>query len=144
MSNVSKYNLYKGVSTFLTVGTPIVTLAFTGDFFVQRPSSAISAAGMFVLLICALFLKDKIAEKFKCPSTFVVSTIGLVFIVLIENILLPMKAVCIATMITSGVDELTFKRLYKQIESLYPNFAKYKHVGFVFATEKTIMETNNE
>ena len=64
MKPVAKYNTCKGVSTVLTVGTPIITLLCCGDMFVHKSSTAISAAGMFGILIAALFLKDKIAENF--------------------------------------------------------------------------------
>ena len=60
MKPIAKYNTYKGVSTVLTVGTPIITLACCSDMFVHRSETAISAAGMFGLLLAALLLKDKI------------------------------------------------------------------------------------
>ena len=47
------------------MGTPIITLACCGDFFVERPATAISAAGVFAILIALLFAKDKLAEKIK-------------------------------------------------------------------------------
>jgi hypothetical protein len=53
--------------------------------------------------------------------------------------MLPIKAVCITTMITSGIDEFTFKSMYKNIELSMPEQTKaYKHFGFIFTTSKNI------
>lgn len=139
MRNVGKYNLFKGVSSLLTFGTPITTLALCGDFFVDSPGKSISAAGMFVLFIVAFFAKDKFAENFKMPAPFVVCLISLLLIILIENILYPIKTVCIATMIATGIDEVTFKSFYKQISSKLPETAnEYKKLGFIFSTSSKI------
>lgn len=139
MKPVAKYNTCKGISTVLTLGTPITTLAICGAEIVT-PAGKISFAGAMVILITLLFAKDKLAENFKVPSAFVVSTVGLMLILLIENILVPIKAVFIATMITSGIDELTFKSFYKQIETLLPEQAKaFKKVGFIFASSEKIL-----
>lgn len=141
MKQVGKYNTFKGISTLLTMGTPIITLACCGDFFVQRPTTAMSAAGVFTILIALLFAKDKLAEKIKSPSAFIVSAAVLVIIVVVENILLPMKYVCIATMIASGVDELTFKRMYKALECKMPQcWQAYEHFGFIFAKTQDIFD----
>ena len=141
MKEVGKYNTFKGISTLLTIGTPIITLACCGDFFVERPATAISAAGVFAILIALLFAKDKLAEKLKTPSAFIISAAVLVIIVMVENILLPMKYVCIATMIASGVDELTFKRMYKALECKMPQcWQAYEHFGFIFAKTQDIFE----
>ena len=141
MGNVAKYNICKGVSTLLTIGTPIVTLLCYGGFFRQRSETAISAAGIFAILFAALFFKDKIAENFKCPSTLIISSVLFVIIILIENILQPIKTVCIATIIASGLDEVTFKRMYKNLELLFPENAKqFKHVGFIMCKTSTLME----
>lgn len=141
MKQVGKYNTFKGISTLLTIGTPIITLACCGDFFVQRSETAISAAGVFAILIALLFAKDKLAEKIKSPSAFIVSAAVLVIIVVVENILLPMKYVCIATMIASGVDELTFKRMYKALECKMPQcWQAYEHFGFIFAKTQDIFD----
>lgn len=141
MKQVGKYNTFKGISTLLTIGTPIITLACCGDFFVERPATAISAAGVFAILIALLFAKDKLAEKIKTPSAFIISAAVLVIIVVVENILLPMKYVCIATMIASGVDELTFKRMYKALECKMPQcWQAYEHFGFIFAKTQDIFE----
>lgn len=145
MSNVAKYNTYKGVSTALTFGTPIITMICCGDFFVHRSDTALSAAGIFTLLIVALFAKDKLMEYFKAPSAFVLSFLALILVIMIENITLPIKYVCIATMAASGVDELTFKRWYKLTEKQLPEIAsQYKHIGFLFVTNKKLMEEYNE
>ena len=141
MKQVGKYNTFKGISTLLTMGTPIITLACCGDFFVERPATAISAAGVFAILIALLFAKDKLAEKIKTPSAFIISAAVLVIIVVVENILLPMKYVCIATMIASGVDELTFKRMYKALECKMPQcWQAYEHFGFIFAKKQDIFD----
>lgn len=141
MKQVGKYNTFKGISTLLTIGTPIITLACCGDFFVQRSETAISAAGVFAILIALLFAKDKLAEKLKSPSAFIISAAVLIIIVVVENILLPMKYVCIATMIASGVDELTFKRMYKALECKMPQcWQAYEHFGFIFAKTQDIFD----
>lgn len=141
MKQVGKYNTFKGISTLLTIGTPIITLACCGDFFVERPATAISATGVFAILIALLFAKDKLAEKIKTPSAFIISAAVLVIIVVVENILLPMKYVCIATMIASGVDELTFKRMYKALECKMPQcWQAYEHFGFIFAKTQDIFD----
>ena len=142
MKEVGKYNTFKGISTLLTIGTPIITLACCGDFFTERPATAISAAGVFAILIALLFAKDKLAEKIKTPSAFILSAAVLVIIVVVENIILPMKYVCIATMIASGVDELTFKRMYKALEYKMPqSWQAYEHFGFIFARTQDIFDT---
>ena len=141
MIQVGKYNTFKGIPPSLTIGTPIITLACCGDFFVQRSETAISAAGVFAILIALLFAKDKLAEKIKTPSAFIISAAVLVIIVVVENILLPMKYVCIATMIASGVDELTFKRMYKALECKMPQcWQAYEHFGFIFAKTQDIFD----
>ena len=142
MKEVGKYNTFKGISTLLTIGTPIITLACCGDFFTERPATAISAAGVFAILIALLFAKDKLAEKIKTPSAFILSAAVLVIIVVVENIILPMKYVCIATMVASGVDELTFKRMYKALEYKMPqSWQSYEHFGFIFARTQDIFDT---
>lgn len=145
MKQVAKYNTYKGVSTVLTIGTPMVTLACCGDFFVHRSDTAISAAGMFSLFIVLLLFKDKFAEKWKMPSAFILSLVMFILLIMVEKIMLPMKYVCIATMISTGIDELTFKRFYKQIELLLPEQAQaFKHIGFIFTPTKNLEAMNNK
>lgn len=145
MKQVAKYNTFKGVSTALTVGTPIVTLACFGDFFVHRSDTAISAAGMFALFIVILLFKDKFAENLKMPSAFILSSVMFILLIMVEKIILPIKYVCIATMISTGVDELTFKHLYKQIEIVLPQEAQaFKHLGFIFTTTKNLEEIDTK
>ena len=145
MKQVAKYNTCKGVSTALTIGTPIVTLSCFGDFFVHRSDTAISAAGMFSLFIVLLLFKDKFAEKWKMPSAFILSLVMFILLIMVEKIMLPMKYVCMATMISTGVDELTFKRFYKRMEQFLPQNAKeFKHVGFIFTTTKKLEATNSK
>ncbi len=140
MRSVAKYNIFKGVSTALSVGTPIATMACCGDLFVHRADTAISAAGIFAILIASLFFKDKIAENFKSPSALIISIISLVLVCMVENITYPIKCVCIATIGACGVDELTFKRWYKQIERAFPQGANdYKHFGFLFTTSQNLL-----
>lgn len=143
MKTVAKYNICKGVSTLLTMGTPIVTLACCGSFFRERSSTAISAAGLMVILISLLFAKDKIAENFKAPSAFAIAGIVLVLIYLVENIMYPVKLVCWATVFASGIDEITFKRMYKGYELSLPKSATaYKHFGFIFANTDKLGDIN--
>lgn len=145
MKQVAKYNMFKGVSIALTIGTPIVTLACFGDFFIHRSDTAISAAGMFALFIVLLLFKDKLAENFKMPSAFIVSLSMFILLIMVEKIIMPMKYVCIATIIATGVDELTFKRFYKQIESILPQSVKaFKHAGFIFTTTKNLEAMNTK
>lgn len=141
MKTVAKYNLFKGISTLCTMGAPIITLLCCSDMFIYRSETAISAAGAFAILICLLFMKDKIAENLKMPSAFIVSLTSLVLIIIIENIMVPVKTICIVTIITSGIDEITFKKWYKVIELNLPETAKaYKTAGFIFTTTKKLNE----
>lgn len=148
MKQVAKYNTFKGISTALTVGTPIATLFACGDMFVHRSETAISAAGIVGIIILMCIFKDKIAEKWKVPSAFVLSAAIFILTLLLEHIVIPVRYVCLTTMIATGVDELTFKRFYKTIEMLLPKeAAAYKHLGFLFTstdklTEVTANETN--
>lgn len=138
MTNVAKYNTYKGISTALTFGTPIATMLAVGEFF-TKPSAAISGAAVFAILLSALLTKDKLAEKFKAPSALVVAIVAFVFCIIVENILLPIKIISLVTIISCGVDELTFKSLYKRTELLMPpQAAALKHFGFYGARQTTI------
>lgn len=140
MKQVAKYNTLKGVSTLLTIGTPIVTLLNCGDFFVQSDRASMSAAGMFVMLLVAVFCKDKILENFKTPPVFVICLLMFLFIALIESIMIPIKTVCITTMVATGIDEFTFKQAYKNIEFNLPKNAEaYKKFGFLTTTTKTLI-----
>ena len=141
MKIVAKYNTFKGISTVLTIGTPIVTLACCSDFFIHRSETAISAGAIFAILIVLLLFKDKILEHWKVPSAFVVSLILFILIILVENIITPVKYICLATMIATGIDELTFKMLYKNIEAILPKeAAAFKHFGFLFTSSEKITQ----
>lgn len=145
MSKVAKYNTYKGISTALAFGTPITTMFVVGDFFTKRPAAAISGAAVFALLLTALFAKDKLAEKFKAPSALVVAVVVLVFCVIVENILLPIKIIALTTIIACGVDEMTFKNFYKRVEISFPDkAAAYKRFGFYGARQATIDKLTEE
>lgn len=140
MKQVGKYNLFKGVSTFLTLGAPIVTLFACGDFFLERSDRTVSAAAVFTILVVLLLGRDKLAEKMKMPSAFVLSVGVLVFITIIENIVYPLKIVCIVTAVTSGLDKVTFEHLYKNIEIMLPDAYKaFTHCGFIFTNTDKLM-----
>lgn len=141
MKAVGKYNLCKGISTLLTVGTPIITLCCCSDLFVHRSDTAISAAGMFAIFLSLLFLKDKIAENFKVPSAFVISAASLVLLMFVESLIVPLKYVSIATLITSGIDELTFKRIYKTVALSFPKgYERCQILGFMCITTNKLKE----
>ena len=145
MKAIGKYNLTKGLSTLLTIGTPIATLAACAGTFLKSPHATMSATGIFAILIAALFLKDKIAENFKMPTPLVISIAVFILVILIESIIQPIKFVCIATMIACGVDELTFKRIYIRIETFLPKGAEtYKIVGFYFTSTDKMISTLKE
>ncbi len=142
MTKIAKYNICKGVSTVLTFGTPIVTMACVGDMFVERSSAAISGAAVFAILLAALLTKDKLAEKFKAPSALIVAVAAFVFCVIVENILLPLKIIAFATIIACCVDELTFKSMYKRVEMAVPDNAQtYKRFGFYCVKQQTLDKT---
>lgn len=139
MKNVAKYNTCKAVSTLCTIGSPIITLASCSEVFVHNSGTSLSAAAMFAIFLSILFLKDKIAEHFKMPSAFVVAFSCYILIVIVENLLMPMKTVCLVTMMTAGVDELTFKQWYKATKNLLPeSVSSYEHFGFIFTTSNKL------
>lgn len=139
MKIVSKYNTTKAVSTLLTMGTPIVSLFSCSELYVHRSDTAISVAGVFAILLSILFFKDKIAENFKLPSPFVISVAGLAIILLIESIMDPLKIVFVSTIAATGVDAVTFRRIYKNIEKdLSESADKYKKLGFIIAKSSDI------
>lgn len=139
MKLVAKYNVFKALSLLLTVSTPLLTLISCSEFFVHRSDTAISTAGIITIVICALFFKDKILENFKVPSPFLFSLISLIIIVCIESIIYPMKCVLISTVVVTGVDTLTFRRIYKNAERLLPDdVEKFKKFGFITAKTETI------
>ena len=144
MKPVAKYNTCKGVSTALTVGTPIITLCSCSEFFIHRSETAISAAGIFVILLTLLFFKDKIVENFKMPSAFVVSLVVFLAVLIAESIIAPLKYVSLSTLCACSVDELTFKRWYKNGQNLMPEDTKnYKVAGFVFTTSENLLGGRN-
>lgn len=138
MGKVAKYNINKGVSTLLTIGTPLVSLACS-SVEVITPAGKMSITACIVLLVTLLFLKDKLAENLKMPSAFIVSTVLFGLILVIEHILVPLKSILLACMIASGIDEITFKRFYKNLEITMPaNVTNYKYVGFIFTSSKKL------
>ena len=140
MTQVAKYNLYKAISTVLTVGTPIATLACCGDLFVHRTDTAISAAGVFAFLLSLLFIKDKLLEFMKTPTALKVAIIGLVFCIIADKLILTLKIVFIATIIASSVDELTFKRFYKKLLISMPQgYQEFEHFGFIWCKNSTLL-----
>lgn len=141
MKDVGKYNLFKSISLLLTAGTPLLTMSAFSEFIVYSSKASISVTGMIAILLAALFFKDKIVENFKVPSPFLISAIIFGIIIFVESIMVPMKYTCVATMIACGIDELTFKRMYKQIETRLPEKASaYKKFGFLCCKDKTLRE----
>ena len=140
MKAIAKYNLYKGLSTVMTVGTPIISLASCSELFIHRSNTAISAAGVFAILFALLFFKDKLMENIKIPSPFVISIIGLILISLIESIIYPMKIVFVTTVVITGIDTVTFRRMYKNLETTFPEKVnKFKQFGFIIGTTDNVM-----
>lgn len=145
MKQVAKYNTYKAVSTVLTVGTPIATLACCGDFFVHRSDTAISAAAVFAFLLSMLFVKDKMLEFLKSPTALKVAIIGFVFCVVLQNLITPLQWVFGMTIAASAVDELTFKRWYKAIAVSFPEkYKQYEHFGFMFCKTETLEQLEDK
>lgn len=139
MTDVAKYNACKGVSTGLTFGAPLITAACLGDFFKQQPSTAISGAALFAVLLSVLLAKDKIAEKFKAPSALIIAVAAFAFCVVVESILYPVKVISFVTIIACGIDELTFKHIYKAVELRLPERAQtLKKFGFIAAKQTMI------
>lgn len=154
MGEVGKYNLFKGLSMFITCIPTLIVCFSHSDAIVKDGGASISFAAMIGILIAILFLKNKIAENFKIPSPFIIATVLFVTITVIEKILLPVKFTCLTVMIVCGIDELSFKRIYKRIELLLPEKREvYKHLGFYICKTETLLgktdnenigETNNE
>ena len=145
MGEVGKYNIFKTLSILITC-IPTLVVAFSySDVIVCSSGASISSAGIIGIFIAFLFLKNKIAENFKMPSPFVAAAILFGIIILIEQILLPVKFTCLTVMIACGIDELSFKRIYKRIEFLMPEKSKaYKHLGFYIVKSKTLIGEENE
>ena len=105
----------------------------------QRSDTAMSAAGVLVLILTLFFAKDKLAENFKMPAPAIVCLIGLVLVTMIENILQPVKLVLITTLCATGIDEFTFKAMYKKASHKLPELYKdYQKFGFIFATTEML------
>lgn len=140
MREVGKYNLFKGLSMLITC-IPTLAVAFSyGDVIVKDVGASMSLAAIIGIFFAALFLKNKIAENFKIPSTFVIATALFIIVVLVEKILLPVKSTCLTVMIACGIDELSFKRIYKRIELKLPeNREVYKHFGFYICKTETLL-----
>ena len=141
MSNVAKYNLFKFLSMLIT-SIPIIAVTFYySDVIVQSSGASVSVTGIVAILLIGLFFKNKIAENFKIPSPFIISAALFVTILLVEQVLLPAKYTCLTAMLACGVDELTFKNVYKRVELLLPDKKKaYKHFGFYFCRTSTLMK----
>lgn len=139
MTDVAKYNACKGVSTGLTFGAPLITAACLGDFFKQQPSTAISGAALFAVLLSVLLAKDKIAEKFKAPSALIIAVAAFAFCVVVESIIYPVKVISFVTILACGADELTFKHIYKSVELGLPKrVQELKKFGFIAARQTTV------
>lgn len=142
---VAKYNTYKAFSTVLTFGTPIVSVIACGGFYRNDGGACISLAAVMAFLLSALFLKDKLAEQFKSPTALKVAVIGLIFCFVVEAIIQAMQVVFGCTVIACLIDEVSFKRLYHELEYKFPKEAEaFKHIGFyVTTTERLKKEENN-
>lgn len=145
MKFVLKYNLLKAISLLLTVGTPGVSMIIMNATLADSPAGAISIVGMIAICISLFFMKDKLAENMKMPSPLVAAIVILIFILLLENILLLAKYVCLIMIAVCCIDELTFKNWYKRTER---NFIKqhtnidlcdYKKFGFIISTTKMLL-----
>ena len=145
MREVGKYNLFKGLSIGFTCMPTLISATSYSDIIAHDSKASISLVGIIGILLAVLFLKNKIAENLKVPSPFIIATILFVIIILIENLLLPVKTTCLVVMIVCGIDEISFKHIYKKIELKLPNGEFYKHFGFyICKTEKILGENSNE
>ena len=145
MKEICKYNIFKALSILITsIPTLLVALSFGNDI-IQSSSKSISFTGLVGIFLAFLFLKNKIAENFKLPSPFIVSAVLFVLILFVESIIIPVKMTCLTVMIVCGIDELTFKRIYKRIELLLPDKKEaYKHLGFYVCKTETILGDLND
>ena len=139
MKRVAKYNTCKAMSTVLTVGTPIATMACCGDMFIHRSDTALSATAVFAFLLSMLFLKDKVLDFIKTPTALKVAVIGFVFCVVVGNLIETLRIVFGMTIAASAVDELTFKRIYNNRVLGFPeSYEQYKKFGFMFTTTENL------
>ena len=144
MKLVGKYNLFKGMSIMITV-VPVMLATFSQrNLIIKDGGTSVSFAAVIGVLIAFLMLKNKIAENVKMPSAFIISTILFVTIVMIEQILIPVKLISLTAMISCGIDELSFKRIYKRLELRLPELSEsYKHFGlYLVKTDKLLGESN--
>lgn len=144
MKPILKYNLLKGISMILSVGTPTSTMIILNESLADSPAGAVSIAGIIVAMMSILIMKDKIAENFKMPSAFVAATALFIIILLLENIIVLAKYTCLITALICGIDELTFKGWYKRLEKTVNktysvDLNDYKKLGFVIGTSKKIL-----
>lgn len=145
MKKVFKYNLFKSLSLLITCVPSFVITSYYGDFIIRDSKATISFAGVISILVAVLFLKNKIAENFKVPSPFIIACVLFFLTILIEHILIQVRMTCLVIMISCGVDEFTFKRIYKNIEVLMPEKMKaYKHLGFYVCKSDKLKEFTNE
>lgn len=145
MTNVTKYNICKGVSTALVLGTPIITMFCCGDFFVGDPGKSVSSLGVLTLLFVLLFTKDKIAEHWKTPSAMVIAAIVFILCSMVKNIIVPIQIVSGLTLCAASLDEITTKSLYKRYELLLPENAKaHKVFGFIVVSLEKLLEEEKE
>lgn len=144
MKPVLKYNMLKGISIFLTLGTPSITMILLNSVLADTPLGGISIIGVLGVLFGVFFAKDKIAENMKMPSPLVAAVILLAILLLLEGILVLAKYTCAITAVICGIDELTFKSWYKRLEkdtsaTYNVNLADYKKLGFIIGTSKKIL-----
>lgn len=135
MSTLKKYNICRGVSTLLCVGTPITVAAINGQLLVDRPSKAISLTGIIAILLVGLFCKDKLLEQLKTPTVAKVCLAIWLCIQLFRNIIEPIEQIVFYTFIVAFVDELTLKRMYNNYKTLLlaNNIIKTEYFGFIFS-----------
>lgn len=144
MKQVAKYNIFKGLSTLITAACPIIAAISCSDFIVTNTGASISVCGIIGILIAVLCMKDKFMEQVKTPTGFKVCLALLVIVLVVEAVLIPVKTVLIVSIIAFGVDELSFKRIYKNLELRLPEIAKtYKHLGFYFCKSEALVEEKN-
>lgn len=145
MKSVAKYNICKAVSTVLTVGTPIITLACNGDIIVESSGKSMSAAAVFAFLLSLIFVKDKLLEFIKSPTALKVAIIGFVFCVVVGDLIDTLKIVFALTIAASVVDELTFKKIYTSLTYNFPeNYKQYEKFGFLFTTSDNLYKDSDK
>ena len=144
MKPILKYNTLKGISVFLTMGAPSLSMIILSTILADTPIGGISIIGVLGVLFGCYFAKDKLAENFKLPSPLVAALIMLGIIILLEGIIVLAKYTCVITIAVCGVDELTFKAWYKRLEqeilkTFNINLNDYKKLGFVISTSKKLL-----